>query len=116
MLIPTQSKIYIATAPIDFRMSIDGLSSMIQRSVGSYIHDGSLYVFFNRHMNKIKVLYWDKNGFVLYYKRLDKTRFKFKKFSQAMETLTAEELDVLLAGYDPSHVQRKPVTLLGHSQ
>jgi transposase len=108
MLTLEKKKIYIAAQPVDFRMSIDGLSSIIQKDRGSHIHDGSIYVFYNGNKNKIKCLFWDNNGFVLYYKRLDNCKFKFKIMTKNMDSLTTEELHVLLSGYDPAFVERKP--------
>lgn len=106
MLIPYENKnIYIASKPVDFRMSIDGLSNFIQREHNSHIHDGSIYVFYNRHLDKIKCLFWDRNGFVLYYKRLDKCRFKFKKMLKEVEKITANELEILLSGFEPEPVE-----------
>jgi len=112
MLIPYENKqIFIASKPIDFRMSIDGLSNFIQREVKSHIHDGSIYVFYNKHLDKIKCLFWDRNGFVLYYKRLDKCRFKLKRMFKEIENITAEELEILLSGFDPNPVEHKQMYL-----
>lgn len=106
-------KIFLASEPVDFRMSIDGLSRLVQLNNKSYIHDGSIYVFYNRNKDKIKCLFWDKNGFVLYYKRLDNCKFKFKKMTQAMNDITPQELDIILSGYDPNQVKRLPQTIEG---
>lgn len=112
MLIPYENKqIFIASKPIDFRMSIDGLSNFIQREQNAHLHDGSIYVFYNKHLDKIKCLFWDRNGFVLYYKRLDKCRFKIKKMFDAVEEITAEELEILLSGFDAKPVERKQMIL-----
>lgn len=115
MLIPYENKqIFIASKPIDFRMSIDGLSSFIQREQHSHLHDGSIYVFYNKHKDKIKCLFWDRNGFVLYYKRLDKCKFKLKKMLHEVENITAEELEILLSGFDSNAIERKTNYLLKH--
>lgn len=112
MLIPYESKqIFMASKPVDFRMSIDGLSQFIQHEKSTHLHDGSIYVFYNKHQDKIKCLFWDRNGFVLYYKRLDKCKFKFKKMINEIEDITSEELEILLSGFDPGHVQRQPQML-----
>lgn len=114
MLIPYENKqIFIASQPTDFRMSIDGLSNFVQREVSTHLHDGSIYVFYNKNMDKIKCLFWDRNGFVLYYKRLDKCRFKVKKMLKAVEKITANELEILLSGFDPQDIERMP-RLLEH--
>src|SRR5438552_3000379 len=115
MLIPYENKtIFIASKPVDFRMSIDGLSSFIQHQTKTHLHDGSIYVFYNRHHDKIKCLFWDRNGFVLYYKRLDKCKFKFKKMLHEVENITAEELEVLLSGFEPEKFEPQP-KLLGRN-
>lgn len=115
MLIPYENKkIFIASEPVDFRMSIDGLSSFIRQSVAGHLHDGSIYVFFNKQKNKIKCLFWDRNGFVLYYKRLEGCTFKLKKRLKTIENISAEELEILLSGFSPDEGQRVP-HLLEHT-
>lgn len=116
MLIPYENKtIYMASQPVDFRMSIDGLSALVGREKGTHLHDGSIYVFYNAHKDKIKCLFWDRNGFVLYYKRLDKCKFRLKDMLNSIESITAEELEVLLAGFEPQNVERQP-RLIGVSK
>lgn len=112
MLLPYENKkIFIANKPVDFRMSIDGLSTFIQKEHHAHLHDGSIYVFYNSNRDKIKCLFWDRNGFVLYYKRLDKCKFKMKKMLNAVENITAEELEVLLSGFEPIPVEHKQMVL-----
>lgn len=112
MLIPYEGRqIFIASQPTDFRMSIDGLSGFIQREVNAHLHDGSIYVFYNKNLDKIKCLFWDGNGFVLYYKRLDKCRFKIKKMLRKIEKISAEELEILLSGFDRRDMERMPAVL-----
>lgn len=108
MLIPYENKkIFLASKPVDFRMSIDGLSRFIQQEKSSHLHDGSIYVFYNTNQDKIKCLFWDRNGFVLYYKRLDKCKFQFKKMMNSIEDMTAEELEVLLSGFSPNNAETR---------
>lgn len=108
MLIPYENRsIFLASKPVDFRMSIDGLSRFVQNEKGTHLHDGSIYVFYNSHRDKIKCLFWDSNGFVLYYKRLDKCKFKLKQMLHSIETISGEELSLLLSGFEPRHVQRQ---------
>lgn len=105
MLIPYENKkILIASEPVDFRLSIDGLSSFIQNKTSNHLYDGSIYVFYNKHRNKIKCLFWDRNGFVLYYKRLDQCTFKVKKMLNAIEHITSSDLEVLLSGFDRQNI------------
>lgn len=93
--------IYVASEPVNFRMSIDGLASLVRGNEGTELYDGSVYVFYNKAKDKIKCLYWDRNGFVLYYKRLDKERFKFKRMTRRLQSITMSDLETLLAGMHP---------------
>jgi transposase len=112
MLIPYENRqIFIASKPVDFRMSIDGLSNFVQREKNTQILDGSIYVFFNAARDKIKCLFWDGNGFVLYYKRLVQCKFKIYEMLNSIERITASDLEVLLAGFDPKPIERKLVLL-----
>jgi len=116
MLIPYENKkIFIASKPVDFRMSIDGLSNFIQHEKKSHLHDGSIYVFYNGNRDKIKCLFWDRNGFVLYYKRLDKCKFKIKEMMKSIESITADELEVLLSGFSPIPMETKQRVLEHHA-
>jgi len=86
---------------VDFRKSIDGLSLLVEQSLSLDPFGSVLYVFVNKRRDKIKILLWEKNGFVLWYKRLEKERFKWPKgYSSATLSLNGEELNWLLDGFD----------------
>lgn len=87
-------KIFLASEPVDFRMSIDRLSELIKNTGNNYLHDGSIYVFYNHKREKIKCLFWDKNGFVLYYKKLLDCKFNIVN----KKMLTMSDLHDLLDG------------------
>lgn len=102
MILFDQQQIYLYSQPIDMRKSINGLSYIISDLANHNVQDGSLTLFYNRARDKVKMLYWDKNGFVLIYKRLEKGRFKIIKYDANMEvaTLDNKQLSWLLAGLD----------------
>jgi len=93
-------QIWIYRKPIDFRKSLDGLSSLIKLEIQRNPQEG-IYLFYNRHHDKLKCLSWHKNGFILLYKRLEKGRFyfNFNKADGAME-INIQELSWLLAGLE----------------
>lgn len=94
-------EIHFSLSPVDMRKSIDGLSGLVMDLLAQSPQSGHLFVFYNRARNKIKVLYWDKNGFVLHYKRLEKGRFKLKDLEKdGSILLTENQLQWLLAGLD----------------
>ena len=68
-------QVYLYTVPIDFRKAIDGLSVLVEQELGLNPFASALYVFTNRHRNKIKALYWHRNGFCLWQKRLERDKF-----------------------------------------
>lgn len=95
------TEIYLHREPVDFRKSINGLMLIVeQEMVLSPFIDG-LFVFCNKRRDKLKVLYWDNTGFCLWYKRLEKDKFKWpKKYPQAVLSLTQQQWDWLLSGLD----------------
>jgi transposase len=93
-------KIWLYRKAIDFRCSIDGLSHIVTRELNQNPKEG-IYLFFNRGRDKIKGLSWHKNGFVLFYKRLETGRFDihFNKETGAIE-VQLDEFGWLLAGLE----------------
>ena len=97
-----QEQVYLYSNPIDMRKSINGLSYLMSDLPNYHLKDGSLTLFYNRCRDKVKLLYWDKNGYVLIYKRLEKGRFKITKQDEetGVVTLDNKQLSWLLAGLD----------------
>ena len=100
MLPSFNGSIWFYPAPVDFRCQIDGLVTLIADHLNLNPTSGQLFLFRNRHANKIKMLWWDRNGFWLCYKRLEKGKLKFPAIlDQALE-LTRDQLSWLLSGLD----------------
>lgn len=94
-------KIYLSLEPMDMRKSINGLSISVLEDLERNPQERALYIFHNRAKNKIKCLLWDRNGFILIYKRLEKGRFQFSKsLSGGVYELSHQQLLWLLAGFD----------------
>lgn len=96
----TLSHIYLYRDPIDFRKACRGLAAIVEQELGHNPFSGTLYAFTNRQRNKIKCLFWDKNGFVMYYKALAEEKFKWPKKGDEVITLNGEQINWLLDGYD----------------
>ncbi|WP_298138439.1 IS66 family insertion sequence element accessory protein TnpB [Acidiferrobacter sp.] len=93
--------VYLHREPIDFRVGIDGLASRVEQAMAMSPLTGALFVFTNRARDKVKVLYWDQTGFALWLKRLEAARFAWpRKLPDAVLTLSQDQLQWLLAGYD----------------
>ena len=102
MLIFQPAAIYLHVEPVDFRQSINGLTVLVQEAMELDVFSKSLFVFGNRSRNKIKILFWDKTGFCLFYKRLEKDKFKWPRKGDAVQHLSSEQFDWLLRGLDIS--------------
>jgi transposase len=97
----SQPRVYLCVGYVDFRKSIAGLSLLVEKELQLNPFEPVLFVFINRRHDKIKILYWEKNGFCLWYKRLEKQRFKWpKNHQQEPITLNGEQLNWLLDGFD----------------
>jgi transposase len=97
--------VYLHREPVDFRKAIDGLSLIVEQGMGLSVYDSALFVFCNRRRDKLKVLYWDHSGFCLWYKRLEKEKFKWpKKDSRDVIALDEEQFTWLLRGFDISQM------------
>lgn len=93
--------VYLHIEPVDFRLAINGLSLRVEQQFSLNPFSGALFVFCNRHHDRIKILYWERNGFCLWQKRLEKDRFRWPThLADATVTLSAQELNWLLDGFD----------------
>ena len=92
-------RVYLACGHTDMRKSINGLSAIVEVVFKLNPYDGALFVFCNRNRDRIKILEWDGDGFWLYFKRLEKGRFRWPKHgAESTMHLTGEELSYLLGG------------------
>nr|WP_155834242.1 IS66 family insertion sequence element accessory protein TnpB [Halotalea alkalilenta] len=74
--------VYLYPKPVDFRKSIDGLAALVELDIKVAVFDPVLFVFLNKTRNRVKILYWERNGFCLWLKRLQAERFKTKPNGQ----------------------------------
>ena len=98
-------QIFLYRLPIDFRKQVNGLALLVEQEFGHNPFSDALYAFTNRQHNRIKCLMWEDNGFVLYYKVLAEERFKWPAPSQALLSLSGEQINWLLDGYDITLLQ-----------
>jgi len=84
--------------PVDFRKQIDGLVTLLSAQLEQDPISGQIFLFRSRKGDRIKILYWDRNGFWLMYKRLEKGRFKFPDIQEKQCEVTTDQLNWLLSG------------------
>jgi transposase len=98
--LPPSIKAYVATDVTDMRRSINSLSIIVQEVLQQDPFSGHLFVFCSKRGDKIKILYWDRNGYCLWYKILERGVFRLPKVQSKVYTITPHELNLLLEGID----------------
>ena len=104
------NRVYLACGSTDMRKSIDGLAAMVSFTFKLDPFSDSLFVFCNRGRDKLKILYWDRNGFWLYYRRLENGRFRWPEVGEeATISISRRELGWLLDGLalEQAHAHRE---------
>ncbi|WP_067929705.1 IS66 family insertion sequence element accessory protein TnpB [Alicyclobacillus shizuokensis] len=95
-------RVYLACGSTDMRKSIDGLAALVQESFHLDPFSQAVFVFCNRERDKLKILYWEHNGFWLYYRRLERGRFQWPDASDGKTVvISRRELNWLLDGLPP---------------
>lgn len=103
-------RVYLASGITDMRKSIDGLAVLVQEVFELDPFSSNLFVFCNRKRDKLKILYWDKNGFWLYYRRLERGHFQWPSNDHGSTPLkiTRRQLHWLLDGLSLEQKQAHP--------
>ena len=109
--LPPAVRVFVARGAVDLRKSFDTLATVVREVLREDPLSGHLFVFFNRRRDRLKVLYWDRSGYCLYYKRLERGCFRHPD----VEQIDVRELLLVLAGVDETtaHTRRwyvRPVT------
>ena len=93
--------VYLCRDVVDFRKGVNGLAILVEEVLHRDLFCEQLFVFCNRRRDRVRILYWERNGFCLWQKRLEKARFKWpRKVESDVITLTGQQLNWLLDGYD----------------
>lgn len=108
LTLPPSVRIFLAAESVDMRRGHDGLCAIVRNQWKLDLFAGHLFVFVGRRGDRCKILFWDRGGFVLYYKRLEKGRFRVPRVSPGASSVVmdATELAMLLDGIDVVKVRR----------
>lgn len=106
--IPPALKIFLAVTPTDMRKNHDGLAALVEHVLQANPLSGHLFVFRNKRADRIKLLYWDGDGYALWYKRLEKGTFRFPAAEDgvARVDIASADFTMLLDGVDLASVKR----------
>jgi transposase len=107
LTLPPSMRVFVATKPADMRKSFDGLFALVRDFLGEDPLSGHLFVFRNRSGDRLKILWWDRDGLAIWYKRLEEGTFRFPFSGDgARLEMTAADLQLVLQGIDPAKVKR----------
>jgi transposase len=119
MHLPASVRVYLCTAPCDMRRSFDGLHAMVTNAMQLDALGGHLFVFSNKRRDRIKILYWDRDGFAIWSKRLEEGTYAMPfddNANSARREITAQELGAILSGIDLSIAKRRTRYRRKHSE
>lgn len=102
-------RVYLHRAPIDFRAGINSLAILVEQSMGLNPFERAVFAFCNRRRTRMKLLFFDRSGFVLVLKALTEDKFRWPRRQETVVTLDAEQLHWLLDGIDLDAMVRHPV-------
>jgi transposase len=107
--LPASVRVYLCTSPCDMRRSFDGLHALVTGAMQLDALGGHLFVFANRRRDRVKILYWDRDGFAVWAKRLEEGTYAvpFGGENEQRREITAPELGALLSGIDLSAAKRR---------
>lgn len=96
----TNLRLFVKPGPTDMRKQINGLSIIVQEQLQLDPFTGNLFLFCNRTKRLVKVIYWDRNGFCMWVKRLEKDKFSWPINSEEVREITLDQFKMLLDGID----------------
>ncbi len=106
---PTNVRLFFATEPTDRRRCYNGLSALVEGTFGKQAMSGDLFIFMNRRANQIRILFWDKDGYVIMMKRLEEGTFRRVETAEGKDLveIDAGDLAMLLEGIDAPSIKRR---------
>ena len=105
LTLPGNPRLFICQGVTDMRKSFEGLSVIIEKAFPSELLSGAYFIFLNRRRDHMKVLYWDVDGFVIWYKRLEKGTFSRKE--NLAPSICRRDFLMLLEGVEPKKINRR---------
>lgn len=99
-----QPHFFLYHLPVNMNKSFEGLARAVEKAFPDELYSGAYFIFLNRRRDLIKVLHWDVDGFVIWYKRLEKGSFRTKNLQKR---LSRKEFLMLIEGVTPRHIQKR---------
>jgi transposase len=105
LMVPANARLFLCQIPVRMHKSFEGLSAMVEQMFPGELLSGAFFIFMSRRKDHMKVLYWDGDGFVIFYKRLEKGSFAAKK--EGSSSILRREFLMLLEGITPKRLQTR---------
>lgn len=105
LALSSNARIFFFQDPIDMRKGVEGLSALVEGLFTGELLSGAYFIFVNRMKDKMKILYWDSDGFAIWWKRLEKGSFRLPGIDRA--TIDRKEFFMLLEGITPHKIQKR---------
>lgn len=107
--LPASVRVYLCLTACDMRKSFDSLAALVRSQMELDPLGGHLYVFWSRRKDRMKILYWDRDGFAIWAKRLEEGTYALPFFAsgEVRREITAQELAALLSGIDLNQAKRR---------
>lgn len=109
--LPPSVRLFVATRVVDGRKGPDSLMTLVRDVLGEDIFGGHLFIFFTRRRDRVRIIYWDRNGIAMWTKRLERGRFRFQQANDEgieVRNIEGAELALLLEGIDLAGARRRP--------
>jgi transposase len=109
--LPPSVRLFVATEVVDGRKGADSLMALVRSAFGQDPLSGHLYVFFSRRRDRVRIVYWDRNGYAMWTKRLERGRFYASHAPEPvgpLSSIEAAELALVLEGIDLAEARRRP--------
>ena len=108
LMLPPAVKIFLCLRTVDMRKSFAGLADIVRSEFGQEPMNGHLFVFVGKRSDRIKILWWDKDGWALFYKRLEKGTFRLPQYDNVNQVqIPAADLTLMLDGIDLRNARRQ---------
>ena len=105
MIIPATVKFYLCLKPTDMRKGFNGLSAMVTHELDRDPLSGHFYIFRNKTKNKLKILYWDRSGYAIWYKQLQEGKFNFPTHKDSSIEIDTTTVSMILEGVDLTSIK-----------
>jgi transposase len=105
LTVPANARLFLYQTPVRMHKSFEGLSGLVQEMFPGELLSGAFFIFLSRQKDHMKVLYWDGDGFVIFYKRLEKGSFSVQK--NGSPSIARKEFLMLLEGITPQRLQKR---------